>query len=86
MLNSVDFKLFVCLTPLLRLNNLELRLLCLKELFALIKGVLIILSIFSCLIYVFYIINIYHYMAFFISYPLSALGHDISPRADRLKG
>jgi hypothetical protein len=25
------------------------------------------------------------YMAFFISYPLSALGHDISPRADRLK-
>jgi len=25
-------------------------------------------------------------MAFFISYPLSARGHDISPRADRLKG
>ena len=25
-------------------------------------------------------------MAFFISYPLSALGHDISPRADRLEG
>ena len=86
MLNSVDFKLFVCLTPLFRLNNLELRLLCLKELFVLIKGVLIILSIFSCLIYVFYIINIYYYMVFFISYHLSALGHDISPRADRLKG
>jgi hypothetical protein len=31
-------------------------------------------------------INIDYYMAFFISYPLSALGHDISPRADRLKG
>ena len=32
--------------------------------------------------------NIYidYYMAFFISYPLSTLGHDISPRADRLKG
>jgi len=25
-------------------------------------------------------------MAFFISHPLSALGHDISPRANRLKG
>ena len=33
-----------------------------------------------------YVINIDHYMAFFISYPLSALGHDISPRANRLKG
>ena len=31
------------------------------------------------------LINIDYYMAFFISYPLSALGHDISPRADRLK-
>ena len=31
-------------------------------------------------------VNIDYYMAFFISYPLSALGHDISPRADRLKG
>ena len=31
------------------------------------------------------IINIDYYMAFFMSYPLSALGHDISPRADRLK-
>jgi hypothetical protein len=30
--------------------------------------------------------NIDYYMAFFISYPLSARGHDISPRADRLKG
>ena len=27
-----------------------------------------------------------YYMAIFISYPLSALGHDISPRADSLKG
>ena len=27
-----------------------------------------------------------YYMAFLISYPLSALGHDISSRADRLKG
>jgi hypothetical protein len=27
-----------------------------------------------------------YYMAFFISYPLSALGHDISPRNDRLGG
>jgi hypothetical protein len=26
-------------------------------------------------------IYIDYYMAFFISYPLSALGHDISPRA-----
>ena len=26
------------------------------------------------------------YIAFFISYPLSALGHDISTRADRRKG
>jgi len=25
-------------------------------------------------------------MAFFISYPSSARGHDIRPRADRLKG
>jgi hypothetical protein len=33
-----------------------------------------------------YVINIDHYMAFFISYPLSALGHDISPRGNRLKG
>jgi len=32
------------------------------------------------------IINIDYYMAFFRAYPLSALGHDISPRADRLKG
>jgi hypothetical protein len=31
-------------------------------------------------------IYIDYYMAFFISYPLSAWGHDISPRADRLKG
>jgi hypothetical protein len=31
-------------------------------------------------------IDIDYYMAFFISYPLSARGHDISPRADRLKG
>jgi hypothetical protein len=31
------------------------------------------------------LINIDYYMAFFISYPLSALDHDISPRADRLK-
>ena len=31
-------------------------------------------------------IYIDYYMAFFISYPLSARGHDISPRADRLKG
>jgi hypothetical protein len=31
------------------------------------------------------IINIDYYMAFFMSYPLSALGHDISPRADRPK-
>jgi hypothetical protein len=29
-----------------------------------------------------YVINIDYYMAFFISYPLSALGHDISQRAD----
>jgi len=25
-------------------------------------------------------------MAFFISYPLLALGHDMNPRAERLKG
>jgi hypothetical protein len=31
-------------------------------------------------------VNIDYYMVFFISYPLSALGHDINPRADRLKG
>jgi hypothetical protein len=31
-------------------------------------------------------INMDYYMAFFISYPLSALGHDISLRAERLKG
>ena len=33
-------------------------------------------------------INIDYYMAFFtmITYPLLALGHYISPRADRLKG
>jgi hypothetical protein len=31
------------------------------------------------------VIYIDYYMAFFISYPLSALGHDIIPRADRLK-
>ena len=31
-------------------------------------------------------IYIHYYMAFFISYPLSARGHDINPRADRLKG
>jgi hypothetical protein len=40
---------------------------------------------FSFIIYK-YMININYYMAFFISCPLSALGHDISPRADRLKG
>jgi hypothetical protein len=34
----------------------------------------------------YYAINIDYYMAFFISYPLSALGHDISLGADRLKG
>jgi hypothetical protein len=34
----------------------------------------------------FAMIKIDYYMAFFISYPLSALGHDISPRADRLRG
>ena len=28
-------------------------------------------------------INIDYYMTFFISYPLSALGHDINPRADK---
>jgi hypothetical protein len=33
-----------------------------------------------------YEINIDYYMAFFISYPLSTLGHDISPGANRLKG
>jgi hypothetical protein len=33
-----------------------------------------------------YIQYIDYHMVFFISYPLSALGHDISPRADRLKG
>jgi len=31
-------------------------------------------------------INIDYYMAFLISYSLSALGHDIILRADRLKG
>ena len=31
-------------------------------------------------------IYIDYYMAFFISYPLSARGHYISPGADRLKG
>jgi len=30
--------------------------------------------------------NIDYYMAFFISYPLPARGHDISARADRLQG
>jgi methylglyoxal synthase len=30
--------------------------------------------------------NIDYYMVFFISHPLSALGHDISPIANRLKG
>jgi hypothetical protein len=34
----------------------------------------------------YYVIYIDYYMAFFISYPLSAWGHDISPRADRHKG
>ena len=29
-------------------------------------------------------IDIYYYMVLFISYPFSALGHDISPRVDRL--
>jgi hypothetical protein len=33
---------------------------------------------FSLIIYK-YMINIDYYMAFFISYPLSALGHEISP-------
>ena len=33
-----------------------------------------------------YIDPINYYMAFFISYTLSVLGHDISPRVDRLKG
>ena len=33
-----------------------------------------------------YVINIDYYMTFFLSYPLSALGHDISPGAKRLKG
>ena len=33
-----------------------------------------------------YSIYIDYYMAFFISYPLLARGHDISLRADRLKG
>ena len=33
-----------------------------------------------------YVINIDYYMAFFISYPLSAIGHDISPRANKPKG
>ena len=37
-------------------------------------------------IYIYRSINIDYYMAFFITYPLSARGHDISPRADRLKG
>ena len=35
--------------------------------------------------YPFYI-SIDYYMALFISYPSSALGHDISTRANRLKG
>jgi hypothetical protein len=30
--------------------------------------------------------NIDYYIVFFISHPLSALGHDISPIANRLKG
>jgi len=34
----------------------------------------------------YHMIDIDYYMACFISYPLSALGHDISPRADWLKG
>ena len=29
-----------------------------------------------------YVININYYMPFFISHPLSVLGHDINPRAD----
>ena len=33
-----------------------------------------------------HLINIDYYMAFFVSYPLSALGHYISPRANRLEG
>jgi hypothetical protein len=33
-----------------------------------------------------YMIYIDYYMAFFISYPLSARGHDISSTTDRLKG
>jgi hypothetical protein len=32
------------------------------------------------------LVNKDYCMAFFISYPLSALGHDISTRADKLKG
>jgi hypothetical protein len=32
------------------------------------------------------VIDIDYYMAFVLSYTLSALGHDISPRADGLKG
>jgi hypothetical protein len=32
------------------------------------------------------VIYIDYYMSLFISYPLSALGHDISTRADRLEG
>jgi hypothetical protein len=35
--------------------------------------------------YMLYTINIDYYMAFFISYPLAALGHDISLRPNRLK-
>ena len=33
-----------------------------------------------------YAVYIDYYMASFISYPLPALGHDISQTADRLKG
>jgi hypothetical protein len=32
------------------------------------------------------LINIDYYMAFFISYPLSAIGHDMSLRSDRVEG
>jgi hypothetical protein len=32
------------------------------------------------------VINIDYYITYFISYPLSALGHDISTRVDRLDG
>jgi hypothetical protein len=37
-------------------------------------------------LFLLYLMNIDYSMAFFISYTLSALGHDISLRADRLKG